>query len=158
MMDVHDVVAKVESSPEFHEFKTQHPQHYLVHAFATTGPLELGYYNKESDTITVFKSEPVAAMPPEDVFKQSGVLQRLDLARVKIGLQDALALAEKERLVAYPRHATMKTIAVLQQHDAPEWNITLVTATLQMINMKFNATTSELLSRSMQSIMDLARD
>jgi hypothetical protein len=33
-----------------------------------------------------------------------------------------------------------------------------VTGTLQMINMRFNATTGFLLNRSMQSIMDLARD
>jgi hypothetical protein len=160
--DVHATVKKVEASAVFQEFNATNPHHYLVHAFATTtsvaAPLELGYYGKETDMITVFKGDPVTAMPPEEVFKQGGILAPLDLAAVRLGLPEALVRAEKERAAAYPRHPFMKAICVLQQQEGPVWNITLVTGTLQMITMRFSATTGMLVSREMRSIMDLARD
>lgn len=162
MTDVHKRVVEIEASPAFHAFNKQTPHHYLVHAFATVtgGPvtIELGYYGQDTDMITVFKGAPVEAMPPEEVFKQTATLPQLDLGLVKLGLKDVLEKAEKERATAYPHHPFAKAICVLQQQDGPVWNITLVTATLQMINMRFNATTGFLLNRSMQSIMDLARD
>lgn len=160
--EVHEVVEKVEASPEFQEFSRQNPHHYLVHAFSTTAgtssPIELGYYGEDTDLITVFKSDPIAAMPPEEVFKQGGTLKQLDLSAVRLGLKDALDRAEKERAAAYPRHATLKAICVLQQQDSPTWNITLVTGTLQMINMRIDALTGQVISRSMQSIMNIARE
>lgn len=162
MTDVHEIVQRVEASPEFQEFSNANPHHYLAHVFATSaaepGPMELGYYSKESDMITVFKTAPIAAMPPEEVFKESGTLRRLDLDAVLLGLAAAMERAEKERASAYPRHPAMKMICILQQQDVPVWNITIVTGTLQMINMKLSATNGELLSRSMQSIMGLVRE
>ena len=160
MTDVHETVQRLEQSAAFRSFTNANPHHYLVHVFTTVSgkaaPLELGYYG--NDKITVFKTEPVAAMPPEDVFKEQGTLQKLDLGLVKLGLQEALERAEKERVINYPRHPTMKVICVLQQHNMPVWNLTLVTNTLQMINMKFSALTGELISRQIQSIMNLARE
>ncbi len=160
--DVHEVIEKVEASPEFQEFSEQNPHHYLVHAFSTAAgapaPIELGYYGEDTDMITVFRSDPITAMPPEEVFKQDGKLKQLDLTAVRLGLKDALERAEKERAAAYPQHATIKAICILQQHDNPTWNLTLVTGTMQMINMRIDALTGQVLSRSIQSIMNIARE
>jgi hypothetical protein len=162
MTDVHDVVDKVESSAAFLAFNAENPHHYLVHAFSTAGahidPMELGYYGKEADKITVFKTDPLTRMPAEEVFKERGVLEALDLSLVKLGLTQALAKAEEYRHDAYPKHQTMKTICVLQQKQRPIWNMTIVTNTLNMINMRIDAQTGELISREMQSIMNLAKE
>jgi hypothetical protein len=158
--DVHTTVELVEGSKEFQEFNAQNPHHYLVHAFSATGtPLELGYYGKEADRIVVFKTNPIVAMPPEEIFKEEGkVLHALDLTAVRFGLKEALDRAEKQRQQVYPRHECMRTIAILQQADRPVWNITLVTNTLNMINMKIDAMTGELVSRDMQNIMSIVKD
>jgi hypothetical protein len=158
MTDVHNTVKRLENSEAFQEFSRSNPHHYLVHAFSTGKEIELGYYGKESDKITVFKTNPVAMLPAEEVFKQQGVLEALNLDMVQLGLHEALERAEAERANAYPQHITTKSICILQQQDGPVWNITLVTATLQMINVKLSAQSGELHSRDMRSIMDLARE
>jgi hypothetical protein len=158
MTDVHTTVEEVESSDIFRTFTHSNPHHYLVHAFSTGKEIELGYYGKEDDKITIFKTHPVMMLPAEEVFKQSGTLQKLELDMVRLGLREALEHAEAERAKAYPHHSSMKFICVLQQSDEPTWNITLVTNTLQMINMKISAHSGEMRSREMHSIMDLARE
>ena len=98
------------------------------------------------------------ALPPEDVFKEQGALAQLDLSAVRIGFAQAIELAEKYRVQTYPHHPIMKMICVLQQQELPFWNMTLVTGTLQMINIRIDAVTGQLLSRSLHSIMDLAKE
>jgi hypothetical protein len=160
--DVHETVTLIEASPEFQRFNAQNPHHYLVHAFASTKSLdgdspalELGYYGKETDMITVFTSLPIAAREPEEVFKKEGVLAQLDIAAVRIGLSEALRNAERLRSAHYPQHNVMQCFCILQQHDWPVWNITLVLGSLNMLNMKIDAMTGEALSRELQNIMSL---
>jgi hypothetical protein len=153
--DVHELVEKVEASQEF-----KLPEHVLVHVFSATGDLgvaELGYYGAD-DKITVFRTNPISAMPPEEVFKEQGTLTKLDLSAVRIGLAQAGVKAEQYKQESYPHHMTMRMICILQQREQPEWNITIVTNTLHMINIKINAMTGELISRSMDSIMSLSRE
>lgn len=164
--DVHEVVERVETSPAFVDFNEENPHHYLVHAFVSTKsltsevlpPLELGYYGKEEDKITVFTSDPVTARPPEEVFKEEGAIAPLDLLSLRQGLLDALRVAERTRAANYAAHATMQGFFILQQsgvHSRPIWNVTLVLATLNMVNLKIDAVTGEVLSRELQNIMSL---
>jgi hypothetical protein len=163
--DVHDAVKRVEASAVFATFSAANPHHYLVHAFASvSGPdeaaaLEIGYYGKETDEITVFSSEPVAMRAAEQVFKQPGkVLAPLDLAAVRVGLADALARAERERARDYPHHMPMRIICVLQQHEQPCWLLTIVTNTMQMLTVRLDATIGTVLSREMTSLMSLVKE
>jgi len=160
--DIHEVVEQVESSQEFQAFNSKNPHHYLVHAFcaaeAKPGAVEIGYYGKETDRITVFKTNPVAAMPEEEVFKKEGHLEPLDLTAVRLGVKEAVARAEQERAAAYPRHSAVKTICVLQQQGNPVWNLTLVTATLQMIIMRIDAMSGQVLSKDMHSVMSIVKE
>jgi len=164
--DVHSIVERIESSPAFTSFNADNPHHYLVHAFVAvqrlaedaSPALELGYYGKETDRITIFTSEPIVARPPEEVFKESGTLAPLDLGAIRFGFADALRIAERTRAAYYPTHGVMQGFCILQQSDTyarPVWNITLVLGTLSMLNMKIDAVTGELLSRELQNIMSL---
>jgi hypothetical protein len=159
--DMHELVEQVEGSKEFAHFNTVNPEHYLVHIFSATGDLknaELGYYGTKSDKITVFKTNPIVAMPEEEIFKEKGHLHKLDLTAVRLGLKEATGKAEQYKAESYPRHQTMRMISILQQAEMPLWNITIVTNTLHMINLKIDAMTGQLISRSMDSIMSLAKE
>jgi hypothetical protein len=155
------MVGRVEAAMPFHAYRAAHPGSYLAHAFTTAEgkliqPLELGYY-ADDDTITVFKGDPVMALPPDHVFKDQGTVERLDLGAVRLGPEAALAKAVQEQDERYPKHETRKAVLILQQRDVALWNITLVTATLQMINLRIDAATGAVLSCSLRSIMDLAQ-
>jgi len=162
MTDVHDTLVTVESSDLFLEFKKSHPKSYLVHAFSTGTmtqmmPIELGYY--EQDTIVVFHSDPIAQQPADKVFTDhEHALPQLDIDAVRVGLQDALVLAEKEQRKEYAAHQVVKVICVLQQKESPVWNMTLVTSTLHMLLLKLNAITGEVISRELQNLMSLKKE
>ncbi len=162
--DVHIAVDKVENSSVFSAFNADNPSHYLVHAFAATKDLnaiptlELGYYSKDHDKITVFKTEPIAIMPAEDVFKEKGVLQRLDVEALRFGLSDALLVADCTHKESYSKHPVLQAFCALQYNDVydrPVWNITLVLGTLHMLNLKIDAINGEILVKDLQNIMSL---
>lgn len=162
--DIHHMVGLVESSPIFSSFKSINPHHYLAHAFATIkgldslSPLEFGYYSKEDDKITVFKTEPIAAMPPEEVFKEEGVVQKLDLDEITVGFGDVAGIVKNLYSKSYSHHPVLQMFCVLQYNTAyetPVWNITVVFSTLHMLNVKVDAVSGRIIVEDLQNIMSL---
>jgi len=161
-MQIKELVASLEQTDSFADFAKRHPEHYLVHIFSSASeqasPPELGYYSKETDQITVFHTNPVQELPPEPVFKETGVLKALDLDTVQIGVEDAVEKAKAYTLEGYPNQIITKTISILQQKDVPVWNMTVITAAFSMINIRIDATNGKMLGRTMTSIMSLIRE
>ena len=61
-MDIISKLKSLEKNPEFKDWQKQHKNHYLVHAFKLLDEpnksiWQIGYYDKESDTITTFVME-----------------------------------------------------------------------------------------------------
>jgi hypothetical protein len=97
-------------------------------------------------------------MPAEEVFKEQGVLQPLDLNSLRYGLSEALSVAEVSRKESYSHHPVLQAFCALQHNDdynRPVWNITMVLGTLHMLNMKIDAISGEVLVRDLQNIMSL---
>lgn len=158
MSDVHDLVAKVEASEAFRQFKRAHKEQYLVHLFCHAkeeAKVEIGYYGAEDDTITTFTTDPVERKPPEEVFKREGTLEELDLGEVEVGLSRAREIAEAYRREHYPAHPVTQEICILQRLGIQVWNLTLVTSTLNMLNIRIAAHSGEIISAEMRNILDL---
>ncbi len=159
MTDVQKMIGDIESTDQFKKWVGAHPEHYLVHLFCIVKEnivqTELGYYSKNVDKITVFESESGVMRPPEEVFKEGGELTKLDVDKVKTGLEEARAIAERYRSEKYPDHPLQQQIIILQQAEQPVWNITLVLMTLNMLNLKISAETGEILHEEMRNILDL---
>ncbi|MBR9700274.1 hypothetical protein GOV11_00205 [Candidatus Woesearchaeota archaeon] len=159
MTDIHELIEKIEKSRPFKEFNKANPDHYLVHAFChvkqDAGKVELGYYGKKTDKITVFTTDPIESRPPEEVLKESGVLRELDTKILKIGLTEARELAEKHLKEKYAGQQASQEICILQQAEVPVWNITLVLASLNMLNLRIQADSGEITYEDMRNILDL---
>ncbi len=159
MTDVHDIIDAVEGSDEFREFRARHPHPYLAHLFcyakSGSAPVEIGYYSERDDHIVVFDTKPVRARPPEGAFKEEGVIAPLDLASVGIGLAQARELAAARMRERYPAHPVQQEICILQQGDGPVWNLTIVTATLNLVTMRLDARDGAVLSDELRNIMDM---
>lgn len=158
-MDINKVINDVESSKEF---KTLEPDHYLVHIFRMmdadkSEDCQVGYYNKKSDKIIVFDylEGSVKMMPPEEAFKEKNYIAALDLSKVKISMDDALNTAQQVVKENYPAHLLSKAIVLLQK--LPEfgqiWNITVITHTFQVINIKIDSETGKTIKHSMESLL-----
>jgi len=158
-MDINQVVKDVESSEEF---KSIDPDHYLVHIFRMMDAdkdedCQVGYYSKKTDKIVVFDylKGKVKGMPPEEAFKEKNYIAPLDLAKVNVPMDVALNKAQEVVKSNYPAHLLSKAIVLLQK--LPDfgqiWNITVITHTFQVINIKINAETGDVIKHSMESLL-----
>ncbi len=163
-MDIHYVIKSVESSEEF---KSIGPDHYLVHIFRMmdadkSEDCQVGYYNKKSDKIIVFDyvEGKIKMTPPEEAFKEKNYIAALDLGKVKVSMDDALNAAQEVVKNNYPAHLLAKAIVLLQK--LPEfgqiWNITVITHTFQVINIKIDAETGKTIKHSMESLLGWKKD
>jgi hypothetical protein len=157
--DVHEIVGTVESSPQFRKFRTEYPHRYLVHLFCFARgereDVELGYYDSEQDTINVVTHAQQAVRDAEQVFKEEGVLQQLDLGRVSVGLRAARDLGLGRLNAKHPGQQVAQEICILQQHDGPCWNLTLVTRALGMFVVRIDACTGSVLQEELRSLLEL---
>ncbi|MEM4637952.1 MAG: hypothetical protein QXK76_02945 [Candidatus Woesearchaeota archaeon] len=158
-MDINNVVKEIESSEVFRSID---PEHYLVHIFRmmdanSVEECQVGYYNVKSDKIVVFDyiKGKITINSPQDAFKEKNYIEPLDLSKVKVSMDDALVLVNEVVKNNYPSQAMSKAILLLQK--LPEygqiWNVTIVTNSFNVINIKINAETSEILHHGMESLL-----
>lgn len=91
----------------------------------------------------------------QDIFqKEKSEVKELFFKDVKINLEKALLLLEKLRKKKYAGDFPGKVIAVLQVgEDKTVWNLTMMTATLKVLNVKLKASDGKVISDSIESFM-----
>jgi uncharacterized membrane protein YkoI len=143
----------VEQSALFKEWKKQYPDSYLVHFFVMNDKIQIGYYDKKSDTITTFLlGDEITKTVDAEIFKEHKTIPPLNLNNVSISLHKAKEIV-KNLMKKYPDPIT-KEITILQTIEKePVYNMTFITSTFKMLNIKLNAKTGELLKEEMQSLM-----
>ncbi|MBN2457519.1 hypothetical protein JXB31_00120 [Candidatus Woesearchaeota archaeon] len=152
--------ARLESSEEFNIWKKDNPGFYLAHMFLMTGhEPQLGYYNKETDTVVTFDiSERITVNPASEVFKESGIIEELSVDGVVLGTDAADTIARDVMDREYPGQAIDKEIVILQVLSGiAVYNITFITKSFCTINIRVNAKTKEVISHEKRSIMDLRK-
>ncbi|MEM4267509.1 MAG: hypothetical protein QXK37_01625 [Candidatus Woesearchaeota archaeon] len=159
-MLVTDIVEQVEKSQTYTSWEGRE-NFYLVHLFYMTGHnWQVGYYNKGTGRIVTFEANGgVKRLEESDVFQDSPLpLSRLNVESVKIDYKDAV---EKAKIVAekhFPHEHIDKEIAVLQEtKQGVLYNITFLTRSFKMLNIKIDADKSEVLHYELHSLMDMTR-
>jgi hypothetical protein len=158
-MNIFELVKKVESSDVFKELDKGS---YLVHVFSIVDPehvdeWQVGYYNKEKDHVSVFdfKDGKISIMPPQEAFKESNYIAKLDLKDVKIDFDDAENIVNDVMKKNYSAETIVKSIVLLQ--NLPEfgqlWNMSIVTTTFSVINIKINAKEGSVIKHTKESLM-----
>jgi hypothetical protein len=163
-MELKNAYEKLITSEEYKGFRKHEKKAYLTHAALITeantkNSWEFGFYNKETDKITAFSTNPVKRHPEDEAFKKEGAtIKKLDIEKISTTYKEINALIEQYRKKNYPSEQIMKIIAILQNLHKQLWNITLITKSFSIINIKIDAKTKEILSASKSSIMDLGVD
>lgn len=163
-MEIKDVITKIESSEEF---KTIDPDHYLVHVFRmmdahSSDECQVGYYSKKSDRVIVFDylDGNIKMTDPQEAFKEKNFIAALEIDKINVTMDQALDMAEDVIKKNYPAHLLSKAILLLQK--LPEygqiWNVTVITHTFNVINVKIDAVNSKLIKHSMESLLGWKKD
>jgi hypothetical protein len=162
-MDINEIIDNVESSGIFKGFIKENPHNYLAHLFSLMDSdhkddWQLGYYSKETDKITVFDNPVdgnVTMMPPQEAFKEKNYIEQLDISKVKVSKDQALKTVDKVVKENYNAESLSKMIMLLQ--NLPEhgqiWNITIVTTTFSVLNIKIDAATGDVIKHSKESLI-----
>ena len=162
-----ELIKKLENSPEFKKYKKENPDAFLTHVFymldeANKNAVQVGYYNKDRDRITTFviEGKSIIKNPEAEVFKeQETVMNPLDISKVKIGISEAVEIAENLQKKKYKENIPFKKIAILQHLPVGQvWNITFVTQTFKTLNIKVDASTKKVVSDRLISIVEFSSD
>jgi len=161
-MSFHRALEHLTAHETFRAWRDENPDHYLVHGFLMLGPdvkseWQVGFYHPNADTIAAFAVDEqgnVMANPPSEAFKQDTVIKELQASTVAHDVDRALADAEEHRAAKYPGHEPARTIVLLQHLERGQiWNITFVTKTFAVCNVKLDAATHEVLHSSCETLL-----
>ncbi len=146
-------IEAVEKSSLFIDWKKQHPDSYCVHMFCMNEQTQVGYYEKKTDTMTTFiLGKDITLQEDKEIFKKHKTIPPLNLAQVKISLEEAKNIVKKI-LKKYPDSITKEIIVLQTIEKEPAYNMTFITATFKMLNVKINAENGQILKEEMQSLM-----
>lgn len=140
----------IKNSPEFQK------DLYLSSCSKLQKDWQLDFYSKKTKTITSFT---VKDNKPELISKDSKIfqklpkdLEKLNLNKIAVEFIEAEKIAEQEQKKLCP-DSINKKIIILQKIKYPIWNLTYITSTLKIINIKINAQTEEVIDSTCESVM-----
>jgi hypothetical protein len=163
-MEFREALQKLEQYAPFKDWKKINKDSYLTHGFAMMENAvkdaevqgwQIGYYDKKKDRITVFDiSESITQSSDEEVFKKDKTVKALDLTKVKITLQQAMEQVDKIKQEKYKAEVISKKIILLQHiKEGNVWNITYLSMSFNILNVKINAVDGTILQTTFESLL-----
>mgnify|MGYP001566327297 CR=1 FL=1 len=123
--------------------------------------MQVDFYNTKKDAISSFVIEDnVAALRQEnaEVLKKPGeVVQQLHLDKVTIQEHEALDKVEEIHQQKYSKEKIIKFIIILQCKEQPRWNISAITHSLNILNVKIDAGNGKMIEESMTNLLAFAQ-
>lgn len=151
-------------SKQFKSWQKNHLGSYLTHFYRTlddqynlTNYWEIGFYDKKTDKITAFViGEKIAVKPEETPFRPEGLkIDKLDLKEIKLIFQQALEIFQQVRQHQYPREILLSGFLILQNFQEKNiWNISFATRSFNILNVKIDASTKELVSHQLVNFIE----
>lgn len=163
-MEFQETIQGIESTKEFQEWKKNHPDFYLVHAFkmldeANKHIWQIGYYNKDKNQMeTVIKDgNKITFVPAQEILKSSQEILPLNPEEVKISQNQAIDTALACVKENYPKDPVLKSFFIIQHLEgATIYNITYVTQTFKTINIKISSIDGKIIKHSCKKLADFS--
>ncbi len=159
MAELDELFKKLKDSGEFKSFKEEHKESFLYACFFVSEEnWQFDYYNPKDGLITTFEvSDSIQVMPIDKAFDDKPKVSELALDKIKVAFNEAMETAKKIISIKYQGdNSFTKTIVILQNLDNKViWNITLLTSTLKLLNVKLDASSGEVLSDCIESFLSM---
>ena len=149
---------KLEKSHVFKDWKKENKNYFLYSCFSIIDKKEefwqFDYYSKKLNKITSFKvSENIEIFPEDDIFSDGkNTINKLDLKDLKIEFNEIFEKLRKKH------KDVVKEIIILQNSDGLIWNISLLTSTMNLINVKACASTGKILEEKSESVLNFGKN
>jgi len=159
MKDFKEALKILEKSKEFNAWKRKNPETYLSYGFFVVEDADsdwkIGYYHKKDDRMTSFNvGEKITIEPEEEIFqKEKKKVEKLDMEKVKLGLAEAVAIANQVQQEEYATEMPRKIIAILQTLDKKQvWNVTFLTQSFNTLNFKIKSENGRVVEKKLQPL------
>ena len=160
-MDLKDILAKLEQSSAFKDWRASHPDAYLAHAFvmlddANKNTWQIGYFDEAKNSMSTFvvQGDDVQVIPDQEVVKADQRILPLKPEDVTLPVAEALAIAQKTKMEHYAREMPAKTFFIIQHlaEHGSVFNITFFTASFKTINIRLSTKDGAVVHHSMQAL------
>ena len=159
-MPIEEAYKRVTSSQIFQE------QGFLCNVFMMadakeleTTPWQFGFYNPKTKTMNSYKDTTPIQIESKDekIFQEEDTpIEELKLETIEISIEEALQIAKKK--LKEKNEAADKIIIVLQQQKIPIWNISFLTSTFNLLNLKLNAKKKQILNEKYTSLLSFKNE
>jgi hypothetical protein len=140
------------NSEEFKEFKKENPECFLSSVFLDGKTWQFNFsYDKK--LITFYIQDSLIHTEESELYDSGQEIKELRLNDIKISLEKAEKLMEKIREKEKITDTINKKIIILQQKDYPYWNITYITSSLNVFNVKINAVSGKIIEQKFENIL-----
>jgi len=160
MLDIKQAYAKLESSKEFKN------KGYLCSFFMMSSikelegqPWQIGFYSEKDDKITSYIVSDSVKIENNDskIFKDNNTkIYELKIDTIKTNIKKILK--ETNDLIKKYHETPSKIIIVLQKLEKAVWNISYITETFNLINIKIDASTGKIISENRSSLLSFKAD
>lgn len=166
MNKLQQVLKLVEDSDVFKNWHKKHANFYLCAFFRNIGNMDniewqVHYYWPENDTITVFSVGAEINIVEEDslILKRNDEkVEELKLDNINVDLLRALEIADNYIKENYPKEEIVKRLIILQKLKRIVWNITCMTLSVNLLNVKLDAESGEVIEESMGPLLKYGRE
>ena len=167
-MDLKEAINFLENNSKFKEWIKFHKDDYLSYAFKTfmdenEKQWQLGYYSKTDDTLTTFTidGENVFIREGEEVFKkEETAVKSLNLDELNMTIEKTMDIANKHKDEKYSHETVIKIMAIIQ--NLPDlgqiWNLTFITQSFNVLNIKIDANDGKILQEKLESIISFKQN
>ena len=161
MSEIQEACERVTNTEMFTTWKEENKKAYVCSLFKIIGEGEtpgwqVDFYNPTNDTISSFIADDDVEMVGKDskIFKESNVkISKLDVKKVKIGVHEALNKVSLIKNEKYPNEVPTKKIVILQNVKGIMWNLSFMTTSFNILNVKINAESGNVIEESLKSLM-----
>ena len=119
---------------------------------------QFDFYNKEKKRITSYLVEDEVKLVEQEaeVFESENEIKEINLDELDISFEEAVKVAKD---IVQDRHEGGEDIiVVLQNIDTLIWNITIVTSSFNMVNIRINAKNGKVISDNATSLLSFKNE
>ncbi len=160
-----ELIKQLGSSDEFNNWKKDNKDSYFCSAFTIIEGKEkpvwqFDYYDAKNDRITSFIMDKIIKRQgSEKAFKKAETnIKEISLNDIKVDFDEALGLANQILNKNYQSNQANKIILILQNLEQPLWNVTFLTSSFNLINVKISCQTGKLISRKIESLLKYKKE
>jgi hypothetical protein len=146
-MNFQEEYSNITDSEEFKELEKEFPEIFLSSIFLDTTGWQFNFYYTHK-LITFVLENGIIKTEESEVSEKDKEFEELNIKEIKIELEQVKELTEK-----LTEEEITKKIIILQQKQVPFWNLTYITSSLNVLNIKINAISGEIMEQTTENIM-----